>query len=717
MFRCKKKLLAVVGCTLSLLWSGIALAQSSEQASTSLAVKMAAFDMPAEYNCPLFSNSPYTDLLNSLDRMQTNLNSVFKTCESKTENLKINEVSNSLHKKVLEAQMQQQNGQTFKLDKTAASIVELTRNLQQGLVALSQAQTKACYRSESEFRNVIFSINDTFQSISPLILDIASQNPGIGQMLGPALKILAGADAISKGLSLIEQIAKDSVQFDMSDKDNRINTIKNTCQFMKLYNRLSYLRLSRLGQVQAIHNKYQTEISELNRKILYADYNRNSARSTPVPAAAPPRMMAPAMGESTAAVQVESIETLFARLKASAISEQSKIQKILGDFEEAKSDNFAEITQCQLVKNSMQSYAMTKFIEDLENFADRSGSSQNLGSDLSVVAEYQKEIEAALNARDRKLCTGLGQDWLKKIDQLFLTARQMIAVYEQKLIERNGEAYLVHQKKLAKDMEKLKTAQSDYKNLKTMLIYAAFESSEVEKRAHGMHKYLFAGPDKVESECRNRSQENACNALEGTAGLAKAYYQEYRNQGPVYELILNNENHFERAHKRMFDAMNSLIKYADQFLPKSVQEGLKARDKKTFDENFILREKHVFELEHMTQEFIAKGSALHTQICSQSKLLVSEYLKATSHMMSTAGMCEMIKNVLSEPEVSPRLKAYCLPVKDNEESGLNKMRQKLVGQADETSKKSELQVIYFSRSPKAFVDQLIVKMKELECYN
>jgi hypothetical protein len=66
---------------------------SNVTAKTSLSQKMILFEMPKEYECPLFSNSPYTEMLDSLDNMQDQLNTVFPACENKTLNDKLTQKS------------------------------------------------------------------------------------------------------------------------------------------------------------------------------------------------------------------------------------------------------------------------------------------------------------------------------------------------------------------------------------------------------------------------------------------------------------------------------------------------------------------------------------------------------------------------------------------------------------------------------------------------
>ncbi len=699
-----------IGLVLSTVFLGpnmsvIAADRASDIASTAIAVKMTAFEMPAEYNCPLFSNSPYADMLTSLDKMQENLNQVFPTCETKAIHTKLNDVSAGLQQKVLEAQLQQKNGQSYKLSQSAMTIVDLTKTLQQSLISVSTAKTKACYRSETHFRSMIFSINDTFQSLAPLLFDLASANPALTASLSPALKILAGADAVSKGLNLIEQIAKDSTQFDMSDKDNRINTVKNTCQYMKLYNRLNYLRLSRLGLMQSKHTQFQSDISELNRKVGIIKENSKSSHFEFISEIKPSRISTDA-----------SLE-IFEKLKVTIPEEQSLIQKALADYEQARTDyNFPEITQCQLIKTSLKSTALAALILELKKFSVVTKNAAQLNYDLDGIRDYAVDLNKAITDNNRQLCTQLGQDWLRKMDRLFLVARQMMATYESQLIELNGPEYLIKQKILAKDAEKLKSAESNYRNLNTMLNYASFESSEVEKRAKGMHKYLFAGPDQVVSECQGREKDEACGFMDSVAGMGKAYYQEFRNQGPVFELLLNNEKYFNEAFVKMSKSMVAIQRFEDKFLPAHVKVVAGAADKKLFNQYILARDKNAFKMDHVTPKFLAKGASDYASICSHTKVVIGEYLKASTHMMATFGLCEMIKNVLHEPEVSKRLKNYCLPENEMTDSKVNQLRYKLAGQYEETSKKSELQVLYFNRSPKAFVDQLLVRAEELGCY-
>ena len=100
---------------------------NSNTGSTSIARKMSLFDMPEEYQCPLFSDSPYADVLGAIDQMQNQLNTVFPNCENKVNNDQISAKAGELRTKIFEAQKLQELGQSYKLNATTNSIIQLTQ--------------------------------------------------------------------------------------------------------------------------------------------------------------------------------------------------------------------------------------------------------------------------------------------------------------------------------------------------------------------------------------------------------------------------------------------------------------------------------------------------------------------------------------------------------------------------------------------------------------
>ena len=162
--------------------------------------------------------------------------------------------------------------------------------------------------------------------------------------------------------------------------------------------------------------------------------------------------------------------------------------------------------------------------------------------------------------------------------------------------------------------------------------------------------------------------------------------------------------------------MAVIERFEARFLPANLKAISESTDLKLFNQYTLARKKAAFQMDHLTAQYVVKGTNDYKDICGNAKLIIAEYLKASTHMMATFGMCEMIQNVLHEPEVSKKLKNYCLPESETTASKLNQLRLRLAGQFDESSKKSELQVQLFQRSPKAFVDQLLKRVEVLGCY-
>ncbi len=324
------------------------------EAKTSISQQMVLFEMPPEYECPLFSNSPYTEILTSLDKMQENLNSVFPQCDMKAQNEKVAQKAVALRNSVFEAKKLQESGQTFKLEMTAQNMVDAAQKIQETLALAAQSQTKVCYRSNQQFRNVVFSINETFQGIAPVVLDMISKNPVLAAKLGPAVKILAGADALSKGLGFVEQIAQDSIMFDMTDQNNRVNTLKNVCQYMKLYRRLDYMRSLKLGQIQSVYSGYQNRIRDLNQNIV--EYRKKNMMSV-----AQPNAMAEVKPQAVLNInESDPNYQLYTSLKTLLPEELNRLQKAQYDLEIASKDlQRPEVAQCQTIQ-SAKTYTLIK---------------------------------------------------------------------------------------------------------------------------------------------------------------------------------------------------------------------------------------------------------------------------------------------------------------------------------------------------------------------
>lgn len=700
------------------------------EAKTSISQQMVLFEMPPEYECPLFSNSPYTEILSSLDRMQENLNSTFPQCDMKAQNEKVAQKAVALRNSVFEAKKLQDSGQTFKLEMTAQNMVDAAQKIQETLALAAQSQTKICYRSNQQFRNVVFSINETFQGIAPVVLDMVSKNPVLAAKLGPAVKILAGADALSKGLGFVEQIAKDSIQFDMTDQNNRVNTLKNVCQYMKLYRRLDYMRSLKLGQIQSVYAGYQSRIRDLNQNI--TEYRRKNMMSTATTANAF-ALVKPQEAALSSIDESDPNYQLFKSLKTLLPDELNKLQKAQYDLELASKDlQRPEVAQCQTIQSAKSSLTYKKTIEKLVEFgnswADQMGGSPESYSAIEVLKQqlqaYDEYFDEAKQQKNLSECVKLGQDWIKISLELLSTGQKMVHLFAQEQAELQTEKDSIKEKSLSKKEREKQNVQTNLASLKSMMQYAAFESSEIEKRAKDMHRYFFRGPfyNEVKSAC---SGDDNCSWWQKTVGGVKAAYQWQRNNGPIHELLRNNDQHFNNAYNQMNQARAKLNMFEYQF----AQADFKGQHSMGTMERILARSKKYGQtLPHLSLKYIKKGSPTHQNLCMNARQVLDKYLIASTHMMSSQALCNMVYPALKENNVASVLRDYCIPRAGRTEasdkpSKLQQLIYTLIGEGEGKKRwivffgdtQARLIDVSNENSPKALVDKLIEKYDNLEC--
>ena len=666
--------------------------------TTSIARKMNLFEMPEEYQCPLFSDSPYADVLGAIDQMQNQLNTVFPACENKAGNDMISVKASSLRDKIFEAQKLQEQGQSYKLNLTTNSIIQLTQQLQQSLSTMAQSQTKVCYRSNQQFRNVIFSMNETFQSLAPVVLDFVKNNPALAVSMGPTLKILAGADNISKGISLIEQINKDSIMFDMSDKDNRMNTIKNVCQFMKLYRRVQYLRLSKLGQTQAIQSEFQKKLS-----IMTDGVQKIKTQLSTVSVARDATFKSAGMAM---AYSSDPTFDLFEKLSTAVQPSMIKVQKALADIESAK-DQFKLplIPQCQTVLAIRKNSEFIKVLIDAAQFSTNYGDS----SDMERLSDTLKSYDSEFLKIDKnsEMCVSLGQDWLQIANQILFEGRKLVLKYEVSMSEINGDKFLADQKRVQQKEKQIQNEKSNYESLKTLINVAAFESAELEKRFKDMHRYLFKGPDfnEVKASCDPNDKNTSCSV-----STLKAAYQWYRNDGPIYELLKNDEQYFNLELGKVSSAIQNILGF-EQIVTQKDFGGRIPSNQALFNQ-YIAK---TYELSHVNTKYLVKNSPNYVNICRQSNIAINSYLKATEYLASSESLCNMIYPALdAETNIASALLGYCQPA-NGTASKIQRQIIRLVGDGPAAGLASDVYKNNFKYSVKSFVDKMIQKYQDLGC--
>lgn len=700
---------------------GLTAEAAVEFGSASISKKMPLFEGSSDVECPLFSNSPYNDVLVSIDKMQTNLNAAFPNCENKKLNNEIMTESVQFRQSVFEVQKLSKTSQSYQIKASVEKMVQIAQKIQNSLQIAAKAQTQVCYRANGQFRSVLFSMNEAFQSISPVILDLVSKNPALAKSMGSSLKVLVGLDSLSKGLGFIEQIAQDSVMFDMKDKTNRENTIKNVCQYMKLYRRLEYMRLSRLGRIQTVYTEYENKINEINKKKAeqLEQMNKKQIIFSRVSQGLDGSGLSGSKALDPVVLAVNQIKNKASQIIERLQNAQNEFEVIQGQY------NRPHIAQCEIIKQIKSIAEVQSTMNSIYTLNDGFEKSDRVFSMIQQLKSYDAEISSVTTAKANNVneCSKLGQDWLKIALSLMTEGLEMVLHYEENVVELSGESLATDRKKLQKQEEQLKSAQTNYNILKSFINYSAvdFEASETEKHAIDMYRYFFKGPDYNEIKavyCKQTKRTDCENSTwDDLAAWAKAQYQYAYNEGPVYELLRNNDLYFDQAYNEMIRGLSfvSMYEYNKTLELFGGKEPRRNADYKLFQ---IKLQENYSKMLNVNLGHIQHGSKLHSNICLSINQAIDKYAVASTHLMASQSLCQLISPVLKEEKISTKLRNYCVPPRAQNDSRsrpseLQKNIYKLVGAIELDPKAKPLP--RRQAAPKALVAILAEKYESLKC--
>lgn len=580
--------------------------QFTSYGDSSSTLKMSLAQVPDDFECPLFSNSPYQDILTALDGLQTAIN-VFPKCGSNDRASELMSASSvELRQKIMDAQSLQEQGETRKLGLSAEQILSKANSLQ-GLITKVTSSTEGdCYKTP-ESKNLIFSINDAFQSIAPLALDFAAKNPTLGPMLSKFLPVVAGAKAISSGISVLETALKYVPTLDMAVPENRIAVIKNTCSFMKLYNKVEYLTLDRASRLEKINRDFDTKInaSRQIKKSVLESLGAMTFASNPLDAEI-----------IRIKDRVEKYQTLLGRA-----SEELETQ-----------GRGSAIGACSVIKTISGMKTASGILTDMVRLAEILKQEDQVAFKKTKLQEYEVEMNKEETLKAVSSCAEMGQEWLSAQKEALDAMKSILASYDN---ETQGTAQQsVAQIKINREEKKMADLQADHAKLNIFADLSVFEPGELEKRMRGMPKYLFNGPD-------------------------GNWFTKLRKNGPVYDLLHDNEVSFEDALKRFQKNVFHLLNFEYTMIlnetmnlkpSANLQRGTVALQRYNQEGNKFL---------HLSTQFAAPGTHQFRELCNKSKLAIKAYVEATDHLLSSEYLCKMIEPVLKEQEVSVWLRRYC----------------------------------------------------------
>ncbi len=570
------------------------------------AAQMSVAQVPDDFDCPTFSNSPYKDILTAIDGLQTSIN-LFPRCDQSDKSTDVlTTMSTELRKNILEARSLEDKGETKKLGISAEQILKSATRLQDVISSASNALD--CYKSD-ESKKLIFSINDTFQSIAPLALDFVAKNPALSATLSPYLPAVAGAQAISKGLSVLEFALKYVPTLNMAIPENRLAVIKNTCSFMKVYAKVEFLTLDRASRLKKINQQFGAEIqaSLAKKKNILASLSASGLTLSSNPTDA-------------AIIKIKDNSERYQKFLTKATDELT-----------TSSGQASDISTCSVVKTVYSMKISGNILIDLNKLADLLQKTDQVAFKKTKLEEFNHEMNNPDVFKTSQRCASLGQDWLQSQKEALLEIKSILADYDSSSEETS--AVTVAKIKVSREDKKTADLQADRQKLTLFADLSVFEPGELAKRMRGMPKYLFNGPN-------------------------GSWYAKLKKNGPVFDLLQNNEESFKLALKKFNEQVTFLKNFETQFFlneaiylnPNFPSPSSKSKEiLNSYIQNFT----------HLSEKYAPVGSYDHRELCNHAKLAIKSYVELTDHLISSEYLCKMIGPVLKESEVSDGLKRYC----------------------------------------------------------
>jgi len=231
--------------------------------------------VPAEFSCPLFESNPFESIFRALDSMNQAIQ-VIPECQA-PKGVMDDMTSNSqkIKNAVLQMQALQANPEliqtmdTKEIERIMNDAVIGTNNIANSLTN-NRIFSNKCGGKTTSSAKLLTSLNDVVNNLAPVALVIASVNPGIA--VATRLALLGGVVA-SGTISSFGEYMK-SRELDMNNPEIRKAILQNTCQFVKIYQKINFLRYrdeQALGEIRKNLNysikqyqaRYQTTPSTL----------------------------------------------------------------------------------------------------------------------------------------------------------------------------------------------------------------------------------------------------------------------------------------------------------------------------------------------------------------------------------------------------------------------------------------------------------------------
>lgn len=226
--------------------------------------------IPSEFSCPLFETNPYESIFRALDAMnaamkvtpacagvnQNQQNQYFQNVQSNADSVRNSITALRAIQANPDILVTQSSQEIEALMQTAISAVN---NIS---VSLSSNPILNNQCGKATAGKTLLAFNEILNNLAPIALVVAAANPAAGAATKLAMM---GATMIPSAISQTAQFIKSNT-VDITNPEIRKAILQNTCQFMKVYQKINFIRYKEEDNLGEIKNTLNTATNQYKQR-------------------------------------------------------------------------------------------------------------------------------------------------------------------------------------------------------------------------------------------------------------------------------------------------------------------------------------------------------------------------------------------------------------------------------------------------------------------
>jgi hypothetical protein len=467
---------------------------------------------------------------------------------------------------------------------------------------LNISSSNNCNAQYSSTERMIFGVAEMVEDLSPLLIQAISKIPGL-QDLGP---VVVGASMISSAITQYANVAQKRV--DINKPENRKAILINTCQLVKTYNKMRLLRglkTNPAGEKMKITQLMSVQAGIIAQSSLFKLDNG--------PQSSDANQWIADVDHQNENYQslLQMRETLEKGDATVMCNKKAEMNRLAEDVVSVHKDIVA-------LSNKEQSLQDEMFVHEIAKYKSITGNST---ADCARSSKTLLTYTDSLNRRTFQILMDFKKERMSK-DKNFLKASyslDFLRSFQTVLNQMNTESLF---EKLQRSIAKTE---------------ALVNQSQVLKAWFGDAKnFYMPGFDQRRNPVYDLMHYHELQALRFREPLLKEANQ---FDGNLYEL-------YRYYHKQA--ANQTQLQYQTEFL--KVREDLS-----------ILTPLYL-DMKNVTTP--SGRSSAHQKACTSMLAIRDNYQSFVESWSTLRYMCQMLKPLINEPEVSPALREYCEGVND-----------------------------------------------------